>query len=84
MRQALLIALVALACFLLGPRISQAQIRITPERSKGGRPWGEPWSEVPETFRNVAPPEWLPPTRLKQWERVDRLRRCHARLGRDS
>jgi hypothetical protein len=73
MRQLSLIALVVHGCLLLGPRFSHAQVRITPEKSKGGRPWGEPWAEVPETFRNVAPPKWLPPNSLQQWEQVDRL-----------
>jgi hypothetical protein len=28
--------------------------------------FGEPWAEVPETFRNLNIPEWTVPTDLKR------------------
>src|SRR5687768_16809225 len=49
-----------------------AQVRVTPEKSKGGTKWGEPWDGIPETFRNLGVPDWKPPTDLKQWEATGR------------
>lgn len=45
-----------------------AQERVTPEKSKGGRPYGEPWVNIPESFRASKPPEWPLPTDLKAWQ----------------
>lgn len=49
-----------------------AQLRITPEKSKGGTKWGEPWADVPESFRNLGVPDWPIPSDLKKWQEIDR------------
>lgn len=59
---------------LTGASLCQAQIRVTPESSKGGRKFGEPWAEVPESFRDLGVPEWKPPTDLKHWTDVNRAK----------
>lgn len=52
-----------------------AQVRVTPESSKGGtEKQGEPWAEVPETFKAMKIPEWPLPTNLKTWEETDRAK----------
>jgi hypothetical protein len=51
-----------------------AQERVTPKESKGGQKQGEPWADVPESFRNLKIPEWPVPADLKQWEQVDRAK----------
>jgi dienelactone hydrolase len=52
----------------------QAQIRVTPAKAKGGEKEGEPWAEVPESFRSLKIPEWPLPTDLKRWQEVDRAK----------
>jgi dienelactone hydrolase len=52
----------------------QAQVRVTPAQAKGGEKQGEPWAEVPESFRNLKLPEWPLPTDLKRWQEVDRAK----------
>lgn len=50
-----------------------AQERVTPEKSKGGFKYTtEPWTDIPESFRNARPPEWPLPTDLKQWQETGR------------
>src|SRR5262249_22731422 len=44
------------------------QERVTPREAKGGEKFGEPWAEVPETFRNLNIPDWPVPTDRKRWE----------------
>lgn len=52
-----------------------AQVRVTPEKSKGGiAKYGEPWVDLPETFRHIKVPEWPVPTDLKAWENVERAK----------
>ena len=51
-----------------------AQERVTPASSKGGEKQGEPWAEVPESFKKLKLPEWPLPTDREQWEKVDRLK----------
>jgi dienelactone hydrolase len=51
-----------------------AQVRSTPAQAKGGEKQGEPWAEVPESFRNLKIPEWPLPTNLKRWQEVDRAK----------
>ena len=60
--------------FLAGVPPLPAQIRVTPEKSKGGVKYGEPWVEVPETFRNLKIPEWPVPLDFKRWQDVDRAK----------
>jgi dienelactone hydrolase len=49
-----------------------AQLRVTPEASKGGVKFGEPWEGIPESFRNLGVPGWSPPTDLKRWREAER------------
>jgi len=51
-----------------------AQVRVTPKEAKGGEKQGEPWAEVPETFRSLKIPEWPLPTDLKRWQQVDHIK----------
>jgi dienelactone hydrolase len=66
------VALVIVPFALLGPL--SAQERVTPKAAKGGEKQGEPWAEVPESFRNLKIPEWPIPTDLKRWQEVDRAK----------
>jgi dienelactone hydrolase len=61
---------------VLGLAVSSltAQERVTPKEARGGEKQGEPWAEVPESFRSMKIPEWPVPTDLKRWQEVDRLR----------
>ena len=65
----LLAGLVLIGCLPLG-----AQVRVIPKEAKGGEKQGEPWAEVPQTFRNLKIPDWPVPTDLKRWQEVDRAR----------
>ena len=58
---------------ILSPALA-AQERVTPKESKGGQKQGEPWADVPESFRNLKIPDWSVPADLKQWEQVDRVK----------
>jgi dienelactone hydrolase len=51
-----------------------AQVRVTPKKAKGGERQGEPWAEVPESFRSLKIPQWPLPTDLKRWQESDRAR----------
>jgi Abhydrolase family len=51
-----------------------AQVRVKPQSARGGEPQGEPWTEVPETFRHLKLPDWAMPTDLERWQQVDRAR----------
>ncbi|HEV7403210.1 MAG TPA: alpha/beta hydrolase family protein [Chthoniobacteraceae bacterium] len=71
LRRLLFIA-VTLACTNSG----SAQVRVTPQESKGGPTYGqyaEPWVDIPESFRDLKVPEWPVPTDLKRWQEVDRV-----------
>src|SRR5262245_11579067 len=65
-------ALMIVPFALLGPL--SAQERVTPKEAKGGEKQGEPWAEVPESFRNLKIPEWPIPTDLKRWQEMDRAK----------
>jgi hypothetical protein len=54
--------------------VAVAQERVTPQTSKGGVTWGEPWAEIPESFRSARPPEWPLPTDLAKWQNTDRAK----------
>ena len=64
----------SLALILLGLTTNAlfAQERVTPEKSKGGFKYGEPYVDVPETFRALNIPEWPAPTDLSKWQSSDR------------
>jgi dienelactone hydrolase len=51
-----------------------AQVREVPKSAKGGEKQGEPWAEVPESFRGLKIPDWPLPTDLKRWQEIDRAR----------
>jgi dienelactone hydrolase len=51
-----------------------AQVRVTPQQARGGQKQGEPWAEVPESFKHLKIPEWPLPTDLKRWQQTDRAR----------
>jgi dienelactone hydrolase len=72
-RLSLLAVFGALGILVAGSR-ALAQVRVTPAASKGGQAPGEPWAEVPESFRHMKLPEWLLPTDLNQWESGDRAK----------
>lgn len=61
-----------LALFLTAPLAGQ--VRVTPKEAKGGQKQGEPWAEVPETFKNLKIPDWPMPTDLKRWQESDRAK----------
>jgi hypothetical protein len=51
---------------------ASGQVRAGPQSARGGEPQGEPWAEVPETFRHMRLPDWPVPTDLERWRQVDR------------
>jgi len=59
-----------------------AQLRVKPRSARGGEPQGEPWSEVPATFRSLNLPDWPIPTDLERWRKTDgpRTREVLSRL----
>lgn len=65
--------LFVLLALLSGPAF--AQERVTPQSAKGGKDLGgEPWEEVPETFRKMTLPSWPLPTDRSRWEESDRAK----------
>jgi len=66
------------ALFLLvafaGPFVRglNAQVVLTPKAAKGGEIQGEPWADVPASFRKIKIPEWPVPTDRNRWEKQDR------------
>src|SRR5262245_10620653 len=63
--------LLALTFFFLPPSLL-AQDRVTPKAAKGGEKQGEPWAQVPATFRNLNIHEWPLPNDLNRWQKLDR------------
>jgi len=68
------IILLALSLSVAGQQSVPAQERITPAKSNGGKPLGEPWSGVPEEFKRFKLPDWKLPDDLKQWQSNDRAK----------
>src|SRR5262249_49281250 len=64
----------------LGPPLD-AQDRVTPKAAKGGEKQGEPWAEVPDTFKGMKIPDWPVPTDLKRWQDSDRTRTRETLVG---
>jgi dienelactone hydrolase len=60
----------ALLCAI--PTVAWAHERVKPASSKGGVTYGEPWKNIPESFRKSVPPEWPLPTDLAKWQSTDR------------
>ncbi len=50
---------------------AMAQVRVQPKSARGGEPQGEPWADVPETFRHLKRPDWAVPTDLERWRQAD-------------
>lgn len=61
-----------LLLMLLTP--AAAQVRVTPQSSKGGVKFGQPWEGAPEAFRNLGVPDWHAPTDLKRWQQTERTK----------
>jgi dienelactone hydrolase len=72
MRRCSILGVAVLAALLLGTAALPAQVRVTPKAAKGGEPEGEPWADVPESFRTMKIPDWPLPTDLKRWQDTDR------------
>src|SRR5262249_33892541 len=69
----LLFASLLFALSLAASATSTAQVRVTPEKSKGGTKWEPLWTGVPETFpRDLGAPDWKVPTDLTKWEKTGR------------
>lgn len=73
MRSPSCVMFVAFTCLVVVASPVSAQLRVTPKDSKGGKPFGEPWAGVPESFRDLGIPDWRVPADLKQWQEVDRM-----------
>jgi len=74
----------SLALLLLASA-AHAQDRVKPKFAKGGKPFGEPWAQVPELYKKMKIPEWPVPTDLDKWEQDrkqvrDTLRKCLGNL----
>lgn len=59
---------------------SPGQERTAPQSAKGGEKQGEPWAEVPDSFRKMKIPNWPLPTDLNRWQGADRVRTKEAVL----
>lgn len=71
------IVLLALSLCVVGTQAVPAQERVTPAKSKGVKPLGEPWAGVPEELRRLKLPHWQLPDDLKRWQ----LTRCIIWFG---
>lgn len=74
-----LLLVVGLVLCNSGP--AEGQIRRVPMSAKGGQPQGEPWADVPESFRGISFPQWPVPTELNQWQNVDRAKTRDTLFG---
>ena len=63
------IILLVLSLSVASQQPAPAQERVTPAKSKGGKPLGEPWAGVPEEFKRLKLPD-----DLKQWQSADRAK----------
>lgn len=73
MRRFFLLGLTCSICVLWNAA-AEAQVRVTPKEAKGGKPFGPPWADVPESFRDLKIPDWPVPTDLKRWQESERLK----------
>ena len=60
------------ASLLLTAAPGLAQVRAVPKKPEGGEPQREPWTDVPEGFRQLKFPDWPVPTDLNKWQTTDR------------
>jgi dienelactone hydrolase len=54
---------------ILIPAAINAQERVVPKNAKGGKPFGEPWAEVPVIYQMIKLPEWPVPVDLAKWQK---------------
>lgn len=52
--------------------LSEAQQRVTPAQSRGGKLLDNPWATVPDGVRQTRFPNWAVPTDLDDWNRQRR------------
>jgi hypothetical protein len=68
--------LLALIMAIALAQSTSAQVRVTPAQSKGGLPryvkYAQPWVDIPDSFRDLAIPDWPVPTDLQQWQNEGR------------
>lgn len=64
--------LTAVAIMLALALPAPAQVRVTPEKAKGGVKFGTPWEGIPDGFRNLGIPDWPIPNNLDRWEKTGR------------
>jgi len=63
----------------------QAQVvRVTPEHSRGGVKFDEPWAGIPETFRDRKIPDWPVPDDVERWNRVGQPENFRSVLYKDT
>jgi len=70
------LARIILASIVLFALVTPAlgQQRVTPKAANGGEVQGQPWADVPDSFRNLRIPEWPVPTDLQRWQNSDRAK----------
>ena len=62
--------------------VAGAQERVTPAHAKGGIAWGDPWANVPPTFKaSITFPTWQPPSDLQRWQSTERAQTRATLLG---
>lgn len=63
---------IALTCLAIGCGLAsrcEAQSRVTPAQSRGGKLLEKPWATVPDGVRQTRFPTWAVPTDLDDWRR---------------
>lgn len=70
---------IVVVLLLVGPAASSfAQERVTPSQSRGGKPLGTPWENMPAGLHEVKFPQWAVPDDLSRWQQSDREKTKHA------
>lgn len=57
---------------LISPGFVAAQQRVAPSTSRGGKPLGEPWQNMPAELHDMKFPKWSLPDDLERWKKSDR------------
>lgn len=62
---------------LLCPLFAHAEaVRVKPAKSSGGpryvERYSDPWTDIPDSFRDFKIPDWKVPVDLKKWQNTDR------------
>jgi len=64
---------VASIMFAIGiVNVGVAQERAIPRQSRGGKPLGTPWLNMPVELRDMKFPQWAVPNDLSRWQQSDR------------